>query len=199
MLAAAYQGWIDVFEEFVEDPTKAARRVAQRRPLSLGIACYVAGGLGFFLARAATSQLLLLPPNFGGALVSVSFHLVSAVLICSMFHLFLSLGGEHGSAAGLFILLGLCDLVWCLAVPAVIAYAAVPSDATRGALGLILVALFLSNLYLKARSIKDLYVVSFLKAYVVLFLPYMLFGMLISVLLGWGVIALVASIWKLVG
>lgn len=167
---------LDILTDFYESPSQGAREILERAPVGLGVACFLLSGATLTVAHAlkgggALWMFKLLPwaavlvasglaPLAGGFLMAGVLHLTAELL-----------GARQGSAVGMFILLGLCQLLYILYLPVVLTteiFSASPG-AWRG---LALFALGLVSLGLKVASIRSNYGFSTGRAGAVLVLPY---------------------------
>ncbi|MBI4050909.1 MAG: hypothetical protein HY400_00225 [Elusimicrobia bacterium] len=176
--------YLDILYDFFEFPDYAAQRVQEIKPVGLGLLAYGVAGGSLFLAQALSDRFLFLDPSMPLFIVTCLGQLACGFFLTAALHLLTEVSGGQGSAVGLFILFGLSDLVWALAVPlCLILGLFLP---VRGWIfSVLFMFLGFANFYLKARSIHDNYGVSSGKAWMLLSLPY-LFVLGIPVLLfGW--------------
>ncbi len=184
---------LELLYDYFEDHRRASASVNEGRPLALGAGCYLVGAFSLFVAQGLADRLpfAFSWPTLG---LLVLWELGSGFALAAALHLILDMAGVRGSAAGLFILLGMADLVWVAAVPAMLLLklAAPDADWTRTAAFL---ATALVGVSLKARSIQDNYHLSSGKAWVTLGLPYFL--LIVGVLLA-SALALVGLVLQVV-
>lgn len=157
--------------DFFEDHVKAADSVRVRRPLALGVLGFAVGSLSFYAAMAVSGRLAWLP--FGGIGLGLTFlwELVTGLLLVAVLHLIADFQGREGSASELFVLFGLANLVWGLAVPAALLLTSL-RPGSRWPVGASFLLIGFYNLALKARSIQDTYRMSLGRAWTTLLLPY---------------------------
>lgn len=108
---------LDLYLNFFEDEEAAVRRVEARPAVGLGLLAYGLGAAGFLFALGVTSRLpsaSWLPWALALWWASAVF---SGVLAASVSSFFAAAAGAKASPPVVFILLGLCDLVWTLAAP----------------------------------------------------------------------------------
>lgn len=165
-------GPLELLYDCFEDHVKAAKLIDERRPLAFGVFCFALGGVGLFVAQALAERLVLLPFSWYSCLLAVLWELAVGFLLTAVLHLILEMGGVRGSAAGLFVLLGVSELAWTLAVPLLLLARAAGPGSPWAATGIFLLVGLLS-FSLKARGIKDNYGVSLGRAWVTLSLPYL--------------------------
>ncbi|MDD5656066.1 MAG: hypothetical protein PHF00_02285 [Elusimicrobia bacterium] len=158
--------------DFFEDHVKAAAAVKARRPLALGVLCFMLGALGFFTAQELSGRLVLLPFGGIGFALFLLWELGAGLVMVAVLHLIADFQGRPGSASELFVLFGMAQLVWGLAVPAVLVLLAL-APTWRWPAGAAFLLLGLASLSLKARSIQDTYQVSLGRAWFNLILPYL--------------------------
>lgn len=170
---------LELLYDFFEDHVRAAAAVAERRPLFLGVVCWLLGGASLFTAQALAGKLSLVSFTWAGLGITLVWKLALAFVTVALLHLFLELQGAKGSAAALFVLCGMADLAWALAVPLVLVSRAFLPKPGWAATALF-AAVGLLAFSLKARSIQDAYRVSMGRAWMTLSLPYLaaLFGLL---------------------
>lgn len=157
--------------DFFEDHVKAADAVKARRPLALGFFCLGLGTLSFFVAMALSGRLGMLPFGWIGFSLLLLWEIGAALLLAAVLHLIVDFQGRQGSVSELFILFGMANLIWGLAVPLALVFMAMPGAKHWPSAAFLLIGL--ANLSLKARSLKDTYRVSTGRAWVTLALPYL--------------------------
>lgn len=165
-------GPLELLYDCFEDHVKAARHIEERRPLAFGVLCFALGGAGLFAAQALAERLVLLPFSWYSCALVVLWELAAGFLLTAVLHLILDMGGFRGSAAGLFVLLGVAELAWTLALPLLLLSRLAGPRSPWAATGIFLFVGLLS-LSLKARGIKDNYGVSLGRAWLTLSLPYL--------------------------
>jgi len=162
---------MELIFDFFEDHFKAAVVVKTRRPLALGVLCFISGALSFFVALGVSGRLA--PLSFSGITFALFllWELGSGLALVALLHLIADFEGRPGSGAELFVLFGMADLIWALAVPAALIFMAFGPRA-HWPLNAAFLLLGFYNLCLKARSLKDTYQLSLGRAWVTLVLPY---------------------------
>ena len=150
---------LELVFDYFEDHVRVAAQVNERRPIFLGLFCYVLGGVSLYVAQALAQRLYVLPYSW-------SFCALAAAL-----HLIVEMGGAAGSAASLFVLLGMAELSWSLAVPLVLLARLFFRESSL-AVTVALLAVAFWSLTLKARSLRDNYHIGLGRAWLSLGLPY---------------------------
>jgi hypothetical protein len=162
---------LELLFDFFEDHAQAAAAVRQRRPLALGVFCLVIGAVSFFASLCLVGRLSPLPFGWISVSLFILWELATGFLLASVLHMISDMEGSSGSASGLFILLGMANLVWALLVPAaMLLMAAFPRNGWPLTAAFLLVGYF--NLSLKARGVRDCYGVSLGRSWMTLLLPY---------------------------
>lgn len=184
---------MELIYDYFEDHVRAAALVNERRPVALGVLCFLLAGLSLFLSQALTDRLHLFGVSFSSCALAMLWKLAAGFLLAAVVHVIVDMGGVAGSAASLFVLFGLADLAWTLAVPLVL-IARVFSTSSWVVTGIYL-ALGVLTLSLKARGLQDNYRINPGRAWLTLGLPYVL--ALGIVLIGVS-LAVVGAIVKLV-
>ena len=162
---------MELIFDFFEDHAAAVAVVRQKRPLALGVLCFILGALSFFTALGVSGGLGTL--HFGA--ISLSLYLLwvlgAGFVLVAVLDLIADMEGTHGSATELFVLFGMAELAWALALPlAILCMAAFPK--VNGLLTAIFLFIGLFNLGLKARSLRDVYSMSSVRSWVTLLMPY---------------------------
>jgi len=163
---------VEFIFDFFEDHLKAAVAVKSRRPLALGVFCFILGALSFFVAMSLSGRLSPLPFNWFTFALFLLWELGSGLALVAVLHLIADFEGRPGSGGELFVLFGFANLTWGLAVPLALIFLAF----FRGAHWPLTAAFLLVGLYnlsLKARSLQDTYQLSQGRAWVTLALPYL--------------------------
>lgn len=160
----------DLLYDYFEDHVRACAHVNERPPLAFGLLCFAAGGLSLFVAQAVSHKMLLLSFGWTSCAVVLLWHVAAGFLLTAAVHLILSMGGARGSAAALFVLFGLAELAWALALPLALLLRLAARSAWLGTAAFLAVG-FLS-LSLKARSLQDNYGIGPGRAWFTLGLPY---------------------------
>jgi hypothetical protein len=174
-------GPLELVYDYFEDHVRFAAQARERRPVAVGILGFLIGGLSLLVAQALTNRLHLLTFSWISLVVVVIWKIVAGFLLAATLHLILELQGIKGDVVALFILFGLADLAWALAVPLVLVLKAVGGSRWL-VTGAFLLIGFLS-LSLKARGLQDSYKVSSGRAWFTLSLPYAASVVLTMVLL----------------
>ena len=158
--------------DFFEDHLKAAAAVKSRRPLALGVLCFILGALSFFVAMGVSGRLAPLPCNLVIFSLFLLWELGSGLALVAVLHLIADFEGRPGSGGELFVLFGMANLIWALAVPVALLFMVLfPRAHWPLTAAFLLVGLY--NLSLKARSLQDTYQLSQGRAWITLVLPYM--------------------------
>lgn len=186
---------IELVYDYFEDHVRAAAVVGERRPLALGIACYMVGGLSLFVAQALAQKLVLLSFSWTSLALVLLWDLAAGFLLTAVLHLILAMGSVEGSAAGLFVLLGLAELSWSLAVPLVL-ISRVLAPRSHLAVTAVLFAVGLLSLTLKARGLQDNYRLGAGRAWLTLGLPYLAMAAAAVLAFSLAVIGLILEIVK---
>lgn len=163
---------MELLYDFFADHVRACAVVIERRPMFLGLVCWALGAASLFVAQALAGKLAVVGFTWAGLGLSVVWKLAQAFVLVALLHLLLELQGAKGSAAGLFVLCGMADLAWALAVPATLlaqAFVPQPGWTVTG----LFAAIGLLSFSLKARAIQDVYRVSAGRAWTTLSLPYL--------------------------
>jgi hypothetical protein len=162
--------FLELIYDYFEDHVRLAGVVRERRPLAVGILGFLIGGLSVFVAQALTHRLTLLSFSWTSLGVVAVWKVVAGFLLASILHLILEMQSIKGDAVALFILFGLADLVWALAVPLVLVLKAVSGSSWLVTAAFMAVGF--ASLSLKARSLQDAYHISSGRAWFTLGLPY---------------------------
>jgi len=165
---------LELIFDFFEDHVKAAAHIQESRPIALGVLCYLLGGVSLFVAQAMTQRLTFLSFSWSSLALMLMWKLFAGFVMTAILHVLLDFGGSKGSAASLFVLLGMASLAWSLTVPLVLISRLLFSHSAWLSGAIFMLVGFLS-LSLKARSLQDNYHVTTGKAWVMLSLPYLAF------------------------
>jgi hypothetical protein len=163
---------IELIYDFFEDHVRAAAVIQERRPLALGVLCFMLGGVSVFVAQAMSARLHFLSFSMSSMMIAITWKIVTGFLLTAVLHVILDFGGSKGSAAALFVLFGMASLVWGLTVPLILISRLLFSHSPWLTGGIFMIVGFLS-LSLKARCLQDNYRVSTGKAWVMLSVPYL--------------------------
>lgn len=161
---------LELIYDYFEDHVRLAGVVRERRPLAVGVLGFLIGGLSVFVAQALSNRLHVLSFSWTSLVVVVGWKIIAGFLLAAILHLILEMQGQRGDVVALFILFGLADLAWGLAVPLVLVLKAVSGSAWLVTAAFMLIG-FLS-LSLKARSLQDSYKITSGRAWFTLGLPY---------------------------
>ena len=162
---------LELVYDYFEDHMRAASLVNERQPLALGVLGFLAGALSLFLAQALTHHLFFLSFSWSSCVLMFLWELLSGFLWTGVLHLILEMGSIKGSAAGLFVLLGLADLSWALALALALLASLLMTRSSWISTG-IFPLVWLLRLSLKARALQDNYHISSGRAWLTLSLPY---------------------------
>jgi hypothetical protein len=164
---------MDVLEflyDYFEDRQHAAALIRQRRPFALGALGVLAGGAGLFTAFGG--GLFFLPASWASLLLLLLVEGAVIFLLTAVLHQLLDMTGARGDAGALFVHLGLSELTWLSAAPAVlIARGFFPHSTWPAWLAFAAVGIW--SLALKARGLRDEYGVGEGRAWLTLGLPYL--------------------------
>lgn len=163
---------IESIYDYFEDHSKATAYANQSRPVIFGMFCFALGGVSLFVAKAMAHKLFVLPFTFSSLFLTMLWEVVAGFLTAAVLHLILDIEGIEGSAVSLFVLLGMANLVWAVAIPFVMLLRLImPESVWPVTLVFFIVGLMVFTL--KARSLKDNYRISGVRAWVTLGLPYL--------------------------
>jgi hypothetical protein len=163
---------VELVFDFFEDHLKAAAAVKSRRPLALGVLCFSLGALSLFVAMGVSGRLAPLPCNWAIFALFLLWELGSGLAVVAFVHLIADFEGRPGSGGELFVLFGVANLTWALAVPLALILLAF-SPRAHWPLTAAFLLLGFYNLSLKARSLQDTYQFSPGRAWTTLVLPYL--------------------------
>jgi len=164
---------MDVFEllyDYFEDRAHAAALIRQRRPYALGLLGILIGGAGLFCAQALADRLVFLSFSWPSLLVALLWRTGVLFAFAALLHMVLDMSGARGDGGALFVHLGLSELAWMAAVPALLIFQALfPHSPWPARLTFFAVGLW--SLALKARAMRDEYAVGEGRAWLTLLLP----------------------------
>ncbi|MBI5883336.1 MAG: hypothetical protein HZB91_09565 [Elusimicrobia bacterium] len=161
----------EVVFDYFEDHTRSADSVRHSRPVALGLLCFAIGGVSVFMAQAVLGKLAPFSFDLVSMVLMAIWQIAQGLAFTAMLHLVMEFEGIQGSAASLFALMGLADLVWALAVPlALVLRLVAPGSGWLATSAFILIGLL--SLGYRARSIQDNYQVGAARAWITLFVPY---------------------------
>lgn len=162
--------YIDFVSDFLEAPEAAARQAVEERPFFIGAVGFAVSGLSLYLAQslAGGSRASLISMT-----VTCVWQVISGFAMAGFLHLIADGwgGAGRGTASGLFVMTGLSQLAWALAVPGVLLMKLFFIDHWLATYGLLAVVGLVSAV-LKARSIRHVYQISSARAWAILLLPY---------------------------
>lgn len=167
---------LELIFDYFEDHVRAAAHVNESRPLVLGTLCFMIGGLSLFVFHALQG-LVFFSFSWSSLAMVLILKVLAGFLMTAILHMILDLSGAKGSAASLFVLLGLASLTWAVSVPLAL-LARLFFHNSSLAPGAIFAAVGLLSLSLKARSLQDNYQIRLGRAWVSLMLPYL--GLLVA-------------------
>jgi hypothetical protein len=164
---------LEFLYDYFEDRAHAAALIRQRRPFALGLLGALAGGVSLFTALGG--GLFFLPVSWPSLFLLLLIQMALIFLLTAVLHQLLDMTGARGDAGALFVHLGLSELSWLAAAPAVlIARALFPHSAWPVWLAFLAVGAW--SLSLKARGMRDEYGVGEGRAWLTLGLPYLAAG-----------------------
>lgn len=170
---------LEFLYDYFEDRAHAAALIRQRRPFAVGLLGALVGAASLFTAQALAGRLSMLSFSWPSLLLTLLWHAALLFAGTAILHLLLDLTGARGDAGALFVHLGLSELAWIAAVPAVLlAQAALPNPAWPVRLSFFAIGVW--SLALKARGLRDEYGVGEGRAWATLGLPYLAFAALVT-------------------
>lgn len=187
----------ELLAEFIEEPQKAARLAAERRPWPAGLLALAVSGASLFLAQAVTRHFMPVadgPASF--ALVCI-WSILAGFGLTAALHLLADAQGYSGSGAGLFVLIGFSELAWAMVLPVALVLKAVRLDSWF-ALLLLLSVVGIVNMRLKARSIRHVYGISAARAWGLLALPYFGTVLALAAVAAAALVSATMSVFKLI-
>ncbi len=188
---------VELIYDYFEDHVRASALVNERRPVALGVLCFLIAGLSIFVSQALTNRLHLLGVSVSSAALAMGWKLAAGFLLTAVVHVIVDMGGVAGSAAALFVLFGLADLGWALAVPLVL-IARVFTSSSWVVTGIYL-ALGVLTLSLKARGLQDNYKINAGRAWMTLGLPYVAAVALVLLGVSLAVVGLIVKLVHIMG
>lgn len=162
---------LETIYDYFEDHAQAAHYVQETRPVLFGVFCFALGALSLFMAQAMTQRLILLPFNFPSLAFFMLWRVAAGFLMAAVLHMIMEFSGAKGSAATLFVLLGMATLIWALAIPLILISRFLWPQ-SHWPVTIIFAGVGLLGLSLKARGIQDTYHVGASRAWFTLLLPY---------------------------
>lgn len=161
---------LELLYDYVEDRARAAAFIRLRRPYAVGLLGVLLGSTSLFLAQALSGRLGLLPVSWTSLLLILVWRVGLLVVAAALLHLLLDLTGARGDSGALLVHLGLSELAWTAALPAVL-MARAAGVASPWPVRLAFLAVGLGSLALKARALSDEYGVGPARAWATLLLP----------------------------
>jgi hypothetical protein len=172
---------IETIYDYFEDHQKAATSVNETRPLLFGVLCFALGGVSLFISHTLSQRLTFLTFSWSSLLLTMLWQVSAGFVLAAVLHMIMDIQGRKGSAGSLFVLLGLANLVWALAVPFILlARLFFPDKNWPGSV--IFLGVGFLVLSLKARSLRDNYHVSTARSWVSLAMPYV--ALIVAALIG---------------
>jgi hypothetical protein len=162
---------IELIFDFFEDHVRAAAQIQERRPLALGVLCFMLGGVSVFVAHAMTQHFAFLPFTWSALGLWIFTYVLVGFMMTAVLHILLDFAGSKGSAASLFVLLGMTSLAASLTIPLLLITRLLWSHSTWMT-GTIFMAVWFLTLSLKSRSLQDTYQIGPGKAWAMLSVPY---------------------------
>lgn len=171
---------LELLYDYFEDRARATALIRRHRPFVLGLLGALAGGSSLFFAEALSGKLTLLSFSWPSFLLTLMWQVTMLFFTTALLHLILDMTGARGGACALFVHLGLSELAWLAAVPAVlVAQALAPRSPWPVRLTFLGIGLW--SWALKARAMRDEYAVGEARAWVTLGLPYLALAALAAV------------------
>lgn len=186
---------VELIYDYFEDHVRAAAAVNERRPVALGVLCFLVGSLSLFLAQALAQRLHLFSFSWASLILTFGWKVAAGFLMAAVLHLILEIFGVKGSAVALFVLLGLADLSWVLALPLVL-LARLVFERSSWAVTAVFFGVGLLCLSLKARSLQDNYRIGAGRAWLTLGLPYLAMTLAVALALSMAMMRLVLEFVK---
>ncbi|MBI4056603.1 MAG: hypothetical protein HY399_03550 [Elusimicrobia bacterium] len=186
-----FSNTLEILSDLLESPSQTVQRIVVTRPIPLGFLAYLVGAVSLFLSRCLAHRGFLMEPGLPLFLWICFWQLSLGFFLTALAHLFVEMGGGSGSAKGLFVLLGLSELVWAVTLPVVLILGLFLPVQGWEVSSAFLIFGFL-NLFFKAKSIQVNYGVPSSRAWFILALPYLLIFILPIVFMGltvWGIIS----------
>jgi len=165
-------GGLDLIYEFVEDRQQAIEGQRQRPLVAIGILCYVVAATSLLLCQALTDATPLMGFSWGTWAFACVLRLGTAIFLAAIIHLFAESLGGKGRVIPLFVILGLCELVWALLLPAVFLTEFLFSG-SAWVMRLLFLLVALWALALKVRCIRAIYRFGSAQAWASYFSPYL--------------------------
>ena len=175
--------WLDLAFDFIDEPARAAAAARARRPVAAAVAAVLLAAVSLFLAQAVSVSFLPVSSGPFSFVFICAWRVIGTFLLAGVLHLTVEVvarrgfGAHHadppsrGQAAGLFVLLGLSDLAWTLALPGVLILKALGLDNWL-TVWLLIGALGTLSIRYMARSVRENYGLSSPMAWTIVSLPY---------------------------
>jgi hypothetical protein len=183
---------IELLYDYLEDHVRAAAVIRERKPLAMGVLCFVFGGVSLFVAQALSARLHVFGFSLSAAALAALWKVITGFVLTAVLHMIVEMSGKTGSAASLFVLFGLADLSWALAVPLVLIARAFGASPWVGTI--IFLGIGILQLSLKARGLQDNYQLAPGRAWLTLSMPYLATAALVLVMLSLAVVGLVVQL-----
>ncbi len=162
---------VELLFDYFEDHVKATGAIVERKPVALGVLCFMIGGASVFVAQGLADRLTLFSFSWAACLMSLIWKVGAGFLLAAVVHSVLEMGGAAGSVSALFVLFGMADLVWALAIPLLLIARAF-SSGSSWFVTVVFLAVGLYAVVLKVRGIQDAYHVTPGRAWTSISLPY---------------------------
>ncbi|MBI4385931.1 MAG: hypothetical protein HY551_00975 [Elusimicrobia bacterium] len=188
-MTSVREGILDLVADFIENPARAAATAGRGPRWCVGLACFGVAGLSLYLSQ---SLVRLSPLNPASLLLACVWQAAAGVFMASLLHLLAEWSGGRGRVGSVFVLFGMSQLVWALALP--MAVLAAFWRAALPAYWICVTVLAFSALYLRARSLRDHYGFAMGKAWLLVLFPYLAGLLLLMAALALLAIGLVSAV-----
>src|SRR5579885_674572 len=105
--------YLDLIADFIEQPKAAALAASVERPFGLAVFCFLFAGISLYLAQSVGGRLHFLSFGVFSLLLVCVWQILGSLLLAAVLHLLVELSESRsvhpGNAAGLWVLLGMCD------------------------------------------------------------------------------------------
>jgi hypothetical protein len=166
--------YLDLLTDFVESSDHGVAKIREHAPFGLGVACFLVSGLSLFLAQSLSRHFLLMPVGPIALILIWIWRLGIGILMTGLLHLLSELNGGKGNAVGLFVFLGLSDLVWTLALPVVLMLRLAGVAHNMFVVCMMLTVIGFGSLALRAWGIRENYGLDSARAWALVCVPYIL-------------------------
>lgn len=183
---------LEFLYDYFEDRAHAAALIRQRRPYALGLLGALIGGVSLFVAEALGSRLMILSFSAPALMLALLWQVTLLFVSTAILHLLLDMTGARGDCGALFVHLGLSELAWVAAAPAVLVVQALFPD-SAWPLRLAFLAIGLWSAALKARGMRDEYGIGEGRAWLTLGVPYLAVASVFALSTTLAVVALVVK------